>query len=100
MKIIWSARASRDLVTIGDFIAKDNPTAARRHIDKLVRRIRCLKQFPNSGRAVPEIANEMIREVVENNYRLVYVMDHRRKIITALTVFESHKRLDLKVHEE
>lgn len=85
----------RDLYNIGDHIAKDNPSAARRHVDKLVKRMRRVKRFPNSGRAVPEVANDAIREVIEGHYRIVYIVDPKVKTITALAVFESHKQLHI-----
>jgi toxin ParE1/3/4 len=93
VKLIWSSRALRDLYHIGDHIAKDNPSAARRHVDKLVKRMHRVKRFPNSGRAVPEVANDAIREIVEGHYRVVYIIDPILKTLTVLTVFESHKQL-------
>lgn len=93
MKLIWSSRALRDLYRIGDHIAKDNPSAARRHVDNLVQRMRQVKRFPNSGRAVPEVANDAIREMIEGHYRMVYMIDPSLKTVTVLTVFESHKQL-------
>ena len=93
MKLIWSSRALRDLYYIGDRIAKDNPAAARRHVDKLITKMRRVKRFPNSGRTVPEVANDAIREIIEGHYRLVYIIDPNLKTETVLTVFESHKQL-------
>ena len=91
MKLIWTSTALRDLYNIGDHIAKDNPAAARRYVDKLIKKMRRVKRFPNSGRTVPEVANDAIREVIEGNYRLVYIVNSSAKTITVLTVFESHK---------
>ena len=92
MKLIWSSRALRDLYHIGDHIAKDNPSAARRQVDKLVKRMRRVNRFPNSGRAAPEVANDAIREIIEGHYRMVYMVDPNIKAVTVLTVFESHKQ--------
>lgn len=55
--------------------------------------MRRVKRFPNSGRAVPEVANDAIREIIEGHYRVVYIIDPNLKTITILAVFESHKQL-------
>jgi hypothetical protein len=44
--------------------------------------------FPTSGRIVPETDRSDIREVVLNNYRIVYHLQEQQ--ITILSVFESH----------
>ena len=93
MKLIWSSRSLRDLYHIGDHIAKDNPSAARRHVEKLITKMRRVKRFPNSGRAVPEVANDAIREIIEGHYRVVYIIDPNLNTVTILAVFESHKQL-------
>jgi toxin ParE1/3/4 len=95
VKLLWSSRANKDLCAIGDFIAKDNPKAARSHIEKLIKKARRAARFPNSGRIVPEIGNEAIREIIEGHYRIVYALHPKAKSITILTVFESHKQIRL-----
>ena len=91
MKLFWTERAWKDLSAIGEYIARDNPAAARRHIDKIVKKVRGVRKFPGLGRVVPELGNEAIREVIEGNYRVVYVFSKEAKSITVLTVFEAHK---------
>ena len=46
MEIELTAQAEADLVEIGDFIAKDNPSAAERYIRRLRDRIEVLREFP------------------------------------------------------
>jgi toxin ParE1/3/4 len=48
--------------------------------------------FPTSGRIVPEIDRSDIREVILENYRIVY--QSSETTITILTVFESHRLID------
>ncbi len=93
MKLIWSFRAMNNLQNIADHIANDNPGAARGHVQKIVKKVRQVKRFPKSGRVVPEVVNQSIREVIEGNYRIVYILEENKKIITVVTVFESHKQL-------
>lgn len=89
--ILWSARALADLHDIGDYIARDNPEAARRWVSKLIRAAERSKRFPYSGRIVPEVGQPEIREILVRSYRIVYrIRDGRIEI---LTVFEGHQRL-------
>lgn len=90
-RILWSARARRDLIEIRRFIAQDNPTAADRWIERLRRRAREAADFPNSGRIVPELGRNDVREVFVRNYRIVYRLGEDE--IVVLTVFEGHRRL-------
>ena len=47
--------------------------------------------FPSSGRAVPETEREDIREIILEDYRIVYQL--RDGGIVVLTVFEGHMLL-------
>jgi toxin ParE1/3/4 len=50
MRIVWTEPASRDIEDIGDYIAKDNPAAARRVVRAIEAAVRRLARFPHSGR--------------------------------------------------
>ncbi len=41
-------------------------------VERLVVAVERLKQFPDSGRIVPEHQNPTLREVLEGSYRIVY----------------------------
>ncbi len=89
MKILWTDRARRDLLAIGRYIARDNPSAARSWIEKLRQRARLAAETPLAGRVVPERANHDVREVFVRNYRIVYRV--LPEVIHILTVFEGHR---------
>jgi toxin ParE1/3/4 len=91
VRIRWTYRAKRDLVSIGWLIARDKPQAARRFVARLQARARRVAKFPRSGRLVPEFRREDVREVIEGNYRIVYRVT--RVSIEVLTVFEGHSLL-------
>jgi plasmid stabilization system protein ParE len=86
---VWTERAVADLERIGDYIAADNPTAAERWVNDLVSAAARLAGMPFSGRRVPEIGSEDIREVLKGAYRIVYRLRGDRAEI--LTVFEGHR---------
>ena len=89
--IWWARRARRDLHEIGDFIARDKPEAAARWVNRIIDAVEHVAVFPNSGRAVPEIGRDDIREIILEDYRIVcQIYDDR---IIVLTVFQGHMRL-------
>ncbi len=91
MRIIWTKKAVRDLVDIGEYIALDNPVKARELIRKFVGRVKQAANFPQSGRVVPELRDRTIRELIEGHYRIVYKV--QKNSISIIQVFEGHKRL-------
>ena len=50
MKIRWTRPALADLEAIGDFIARHNPSAAKRTVIELVTSVDALRDHPNRGR--------------------------------------------------
>ena len=58
-----------------DFIARDNPAAARQVLQNLRNRADTLKIFPERGRVVPELADvglRLYRELLVTPWRIVY----------------------------
>ena len=90
-KILWSHRARRDLLDIGDFIAREKPGAAAKWVERIIDAVERTALFPTSGRIVPEIDRGDIREVILDNYRIVYQVQGNQ--ISVLNVFESHRLL-------
>lgn len=91
-EIWWSDRARQDVRDIGDFVARDKPEAAMRWASQAMEAVGRLANFPSSGRAVPEIGRNDLREIILGGYRIVYQI--RGEAIVILTVFEGHMRLD------
>ena len=87
--ILWTERATADLLAIGEYIARDNPVAARTWLDRLRRQAELAAGAPLAGRRVPELARDDVRETFLRSYRLVYRVDPDG--ITVLTVFEGHR---------
>ncbi len=50
MNIVWTCPAARDLEAIQDYIARDNPAAARRLATLIRRHIQQLSDYPQTGR--------------------------------------------------
>jgi len=89
LPVIWTHRAKAGLFGIGDYIACRNPPAATRLVAEILDQALVLNTLPRSGRIVPELGNESIRELIHGNYRIVYRIDD--DALRILTVFEGHR---------
>jgi addiction module RelE/StbE family toxin len=71
-RVLWVPRARRELLEIGRYIARNNPEAARRWVTRLVERVNAAAEVPLTGRQVPELGREDVREVLVRDYRIIY----------------------------
>ena len=92
-KLIWSPAARDDLHDIVVFIARDNPNRAMSFGYELISETDRLHEFPEFGRIVPEYRNYDIREIVFRPYRIVYLVDHDRKLCQIARVWHSARGL-------
>ena len=72
MKIIWSPLALDRVYDIALHISEDKINAAEKWVTSIFERVSTLETFPKSGRVVPELGKESIREVLFGDYRIVY----------------------------
>jgi len=90
-RVRWSNQALADLEAIGDFIARDAPSVAQVFVERVFTAVKRLEAFPRSGRIVPEISQEDIREIIFGSYRIVYVVSDDE--VNILTVFHAARLL-------
>jgi toxin ParE1/3/4 len=93
MKILWSPLAIDRTSEIAGYIAQDNPDAAESWVNTVFKKVEDLKEFPESGRIVPETDNTTIRELIYGNYRIIYRVEERR--LSILTVRHGKQVLPL-----
>ena len=86
MKLLWSPLALERVNDIASYIALDKPTAAENWALELFERVERLLKHPRSGRKVPEIGINRIREIMHGSYRVIYAIDDKAKLIEILTV--------------
>jgi toxin ParE1/3/4 len=67
----FSERARYDLIDIGNFIGRDNPTAAAQFISELEQRCLLLSARPLSGRVRDELVRGL-RSVPDSRYVIFY----------------------------
>ena len=97
MDLKWSNVAKQDMQSIYDFIARDSVYYANEYTDKLFESAERLEEFPYSGRIVPEIGDENVREIIYGVYRLMYYIDERKNIVTVTQI--SHGSQQFTIHK-
>ena len=90
-RIVWTPLALDDLRSIGDYMSRDSPEAARRLAETLKKSVLRLARFPRSGREVPEFRSTNLREIIVGTYRIVF--ESRNRDVVVLRVW--HGKRDL-----
>jgi plasmid stabilization system protein ParE len=72
VRLIWSPLADAQVDDAVAYIAADEPAAARAWLERLLERVRSLADYPDSGRMVPELRREDVRELIVPPYRVIY----------------------------
>jgi len=86
MKVKWRRSALGDLTRIHDYIAQDNPTAARTVAQRVLGSVNRLAVFPDSGR--PGLTPGT-REIVVVGLPYVVVYDHDGASVDIIAVFHA-----------
>ena len=71
-QVIWSPSALDDADSIAEYIARDSVDQASLFVERLIKATDRLREFPLSGRVIPEIKEERCREIVYGAYRIMY----------------------------
>lgn len=90
-QIKWTEPALKDLDEIAEYIALDKPGAAKNLVKEVFRSVKRLKQFPESGRCPPELADTRYRELIVSPCRIFYRLDNSTVYI--LYVMRSEREL-------
>ena len=91
-KLKWTEQALDDVEAIAIYIARDSFFYAQVFAQRIFDSVQRLEIFPESGRVVPEVAQQNIREVLHGNYRIIYRV--KNDFVEILTVYHSSRLLD------
>ena len=91
----WSKTAMDDLRRIYNYISEDSVIYAKKVVEEIINKSDYLKAYPNIGRAIPELNNPGIRELIVYSYRMVYQVE--REDVEILTLVHSRKNFDLEI---
>lgn len=92
--INWSAESRRDLLAIAEYFETSSPEYSKYIVNSIYNSISDLKDFPELGRMVPELDNDIFRERIIDGYRIIYLLQGNN--IEILTIV--HSRQDLIKH--
>ena len=92
MKVIWTDAASAQLDLIHNYVAQTSPEYAQRIVDQLTNRSKQIADFPFSGRMVPEYELNLMRELIEGSYRIIYLIKDEQIEVLAV-IHASRERL-------
>jgi toxin ParE1/3/4 len=79
-QVIWTAEAERWLKDIYDYIAADNPRAAKRTVDAIMAKAELLCRFPELGYRYESQAVEDLRIILYGHYRIAYRIEPDERI--------------------
>ena len=71
-QLVWSPSALASLAEICEYIGRDSEHYAKLFAQRIFSAAEMLALFPESGRVVPEYDRHDLRELLFQNYRIVY----------------------------
>lgn len=80
-EVVWSLEASNDLESLADYISRDSIFYAEAFVREILLASRSLSFMASRGRIVPELDVPHIRELMVNEYRLLYHIEESRIVI-------------------
>ncbi len=91
--MIWIPQALADVGANAEFIAKDSVYYAQLFTRKVFDPVEKIADFPQIGRIVTEINSENIKEIILENYRIIYRINN--ELVEILTVYHSARLLEI-----
>jgi plasmid stabilization system protein ParE len=91
-EVIWTEPALSDLEAIADYIALNNPAAARALVQRVFEHVGQLADHPPSGPKLPEFKGWRYRQIVEPPCRAIY--RHEKGRVHILHVVRGERMLD------
>ena len=90
-KLVWAESALLNLNDIAEYIALENPEAARALVGRVFSTVERLERHPSSGKFPPELEGKRYREVVSLPCRIFY--RHTQNEVVILYVMRSERQL-------
>ena len=94
-EVIWTEPALSDLDAIADYIALDNPTAARDLVERVFSHVSQLESHPLSGPKLPEFRGWRYRQITEPPCRVIY--RHEKNLVHVVHVVRGEQWLDTRL---
>jgi plasmid stabilization system protein ParE len=92
LKILFTPTGRRQFLDAIAYIHRDNPSAAAAFRQKAEKKLTRLKEFPDSGRLLPEFPDLPFREVIVSPYRFFYKV--KDKTVWVIAVWHGAQQPD------
>lgn len=89
--VIWTEPALSDLDAIADYIALENPIAARQLVQRVFDHVEQLADHPDSGSRPQELEGRRYRQIIEAPCRVFY--RHDKDCVYILHVMRAERLL-------
>ena len=93
-QVVWAEPAFQDLDAIADYIALDNPGAAKRLVRKLLETVEQLEAFPESGTRPRELRGTPYRKLTIKPVLVYYRIEEKQ--IYIVHVVRNERKFSLK----
>ncbi|MBI5460645.1 MAG: type II toxin-antitoxin system RelE/ParE family toxin [Gammaproteobacteria bacterium] len=94
MKIIIAHSALSDLQEIKTYyLGQGVPDIGQKFVNAILENVQRLRDYPDSGRKVPEFDQDRIREIIHPPFRVVYLRDAAS--VNLVRVWRSERLLSL-----
>jgi toxin ParE1/3/4 len=90
-RLIWTESALSDLNNIAEYIALENPAAAKALVGRIFSSVERLEDHPSSGKFPPELEGKRYREIVSGPCRIFY--RHTQTEVIVVYVMRSQRQL-------
>ena len=87
--LTWSPTARLDFWDLLSYVSESDRLAAENFGLRVLETLERLKQFPESGRMVPEFRDPTIREIIRRPYRIVYRLKRDEKLVEIARVWHA-----------
>jgi len=91
----WSETSENDLLSIIEYIARENSLQANKIFGEIKKRAESLRAFPNRGRIVPELLDQGItlyRELIIGPWRIIYRISENK--VYVLSILDSRQNVE------
>jgi toxin ParE1/3/4 len=92
-RLSWTLPARDDLREIRRYIARDSHARAQAMVSEIRRAAERLRDFPESGRMVPEYDDPAYHEIIVRSYRVLYRYTAATNAVEVLPVIHGRRLL-------
>lgn len=91
-QVLWSDSALERIAEILDFVAEENPAAARHVVEDLRVRVRGLADHPRLGRPLSDEMDPDLRRLVVGDYVVLYRIHEVSQTVTIASIRHFRQR--------